>query len=77
MKKREIELVTAMLDMQYDLAKAEAKIEALERYAQTDYAYIPDEIAVIFDLPKKAEKKPKKKPETKYWVEMPEESVPY
>ena len=75
MKKREIELVTAMLDMQYELADINAKVEAIKLIAAAGY-YVPKEIMALLDIePCKttAEKETKKE----FLVDMPEGSVPY
>lgn len=75
MKKREIELVTAMLDMQYELADINAKVEAIKLIAAAGY-YVPKEIMALLDIEpcKPAEEKETKK---EYLVDMPEGSVPY
>ena len=80
MKKREIELVTAMLDMQYELADINAKVEAIKLIAAAGY-YVPKEIMALLDIEPntKAEKETTAEKETKkeYLVDMPEGSVPY
>lgn len=75
------DFITTLLDMQYDLATAETKIEDIKKLAEVGY-YVPDDIRAIFgiELDKKewrntttAEKETKKE----YLVDMPEGSVPY
>jgi hypothetical protein len=73
--------ITTLLDMQYDLATAETKIEDIKKLAEVGY-YVPDDIRAILGIePDKkewrnttaAEKETKKE----YLVDMPEGSVPY
>lgn len=75
------DFITTLLDMQYDLATAETKIEDIKKLAEVGY-YVPDDIRAILGI------EPDKKEwrnttttatETKkeYLVDMPEGSVPY
>lgn len=77
MKKREIELVTAMLDMQYELADINAKVEAIKLIAAAGY-YVPKEIMALLDIePCKTTTATEKETKKEYLVDMPEGSVPY
>ena len=77
MKKREIELVTAMLDMQYELAEINAKVEAIKLIAAAGY-YVPKEIMALLDIePCKTTTATEKETKKEYLVDMPEGSVPY
>jgi hypothetical protein len=76
MKKREIELVTAMLDMQYELADINAKIEAIKLIAAAGY-YVPKEIMSLFDVEPTEKTTTEKETKKEYLVDMPEGSVPY
>lgn len=75
------EFITTLLDMQYDLAKAETKIEDIKKLAEAGY-YVPDDIRAILGIePDKKERKnttvAEKETKKEYLVDMPEESVPY
>lgn len=76
MKKREIELVTAMLDMQYELAEINAKVEAIKLIAAAGY-YVPKEIMALLDIEPCKATTAEKETKKEYLVDMPEGSVPY
>lgn len=76
MKKREIELVTAMLDMQYELADINAKVEAIKLIAAAGY-YVPKEIMALLDIEPCKTTAAEKETKKEYLVDMPEGSVPY
>lgn len=76
MKKREIELVTAMLDMQYELADINAKVEAIKLIAAAGY-YVPKEIMALLDIEPCKTATAEKEIKKEYLVDMPEGSVPY
>ena len=76
MKKREIELVTAMLDMQYELADINAKVEAIKLIAAAGY-YVPKEIMALLDIEPCKTTETEKETKKEYLVDMPEGSVPY
>lgn len=79
------DFITTLLDMQYDLATAETKIEDIKKLAEVGY-YVPDDIRAILGIePDKkewrnttaAEKATEKETKKEYLVDMPEGSVPY
>lgn len=75
------EFITTLLDMQYDLATAETKIEDIKKLAEVGY-YVPDDIRAILGIePDKKEWKnttaTEKETKKEYLVDMPEGSVPY
>lgn len=75
------DFITTLLDMQYDLAKAETKIEDIKKLAEVGY-YVPDDIRAILGIePDKKEWKnttaAEKETKKEYLVDMPEGSVPY
>lgn len=76
MKKREIELVTAMLDMQYELADINAKVEAIKLIAAAGY-YVPKEIMALLDIEPTEKTTAEKETKKEYLVDMPEGSVLY
>lgn len=43
------DFLTMLLDMQYDLAKAETKIEDIKKLAEVGH-YVPDDIRAILDI---------------------------
>ena len=75
------EFITTLLDMQYDLATAETKIEDIKKLAEVGY-YVPDDIRAILGIePDKKEWRnttaTEKETKKEYLVDMPEGSVPY
>lgn len=76
------EFVLMILDMQYDLAKSETKIEDIKKLAEVGY-YVPDDIRAILGIePDKKEWKnttvaTEKETKKENLVDMPEGSVPY
>lgn len=75
------DFITTLLDMQYDLATAETKIEDIKKLAEVGY-YVPDDIRVILGIePDKKEWRnttaTEKETKKEYLVDMPEGSVPY
>lgn len=76
------DFMTTLLDMQYDLAKAETKIEDIKKLAEVGY-YVPDDIRAILGIePDKKEWRnttatTEKETKKEYLVDMPEGSVPY
>jgi hypothetical protein len=76
------DFITTLLDMQYDLATAETKIEDIKKLAEVGY-YVPDDIRAILGIePDKKEWKnttvaTEKETKKENLVDMPEGSVPY
>ena len=76
------DFITTLLDMQYDLATAETKIEDIKKLAEVGY-YVPDDIRAILGIePDKKEWRnttaaTEQETKKEFLVDMPEGSVPY